>query len=70
MALMIALAYHHGLRVSELISLEWSAIDLKAGTIVDPPVKGRRRRAQHLCPTTGSGWQVFVPMAWMIATCS
>jgi integrase len=23
--LMISLAYHHGLRVSELISLEWSA---------------------------------------------
>ena len=33
-ALMISLAYHHGLRCSELIALEWSAIDLKAGTIV------------------------------------
>jgi integrase len=32
--LMISLAYHHGLRVSELVALEWSAIDLKAGTIV------------------------------------
>jgi len=32
--LMISLAYHHGLRVSELISLEWCAVDLKAGTIV------------------------------------
>ena len=45
---MISLAYHHGLRVSELISLEWSAIDLKAGTIVIRRAKGGISGAQHL----------------------
>jgi type 1 fimbriae regulatory protein FimB/type 1 fimbriae regulatory protein FimE len=39
-ALMISLAYHHALRVSELIGLEWPAIDLKAGTITISRVKG------------------------------
>ncbi|MDR3484629.1 MAG: site-specific integrase [Bradyrhizobium sp.] len=46
--LMISLAYHHGLRVSELISLEWSAIDLKAGTIMIRRSKGGVSGAQHL----------------------
>jgi integrase len=46
--LMISLAFHHGLRVSELISLEWSAIDLKAGTIVIRRSKGGVSGAQHL----------------------
>ena len=32
-ALMILLAYRHGLRVSELVSLQWSAIDLTIGNI-------------------------------------
>jgi type 1 fimbriae regulatory protein FimB len=35
-ALMISLAYHHGLRVSELVGpqgLRWGDLDLKAGTI-------------------------------------
>jgi type 1 fimbriae regulatory protein FimB/type 1 fimbriae regulatory protein FimE len=32
-ALMISLAYHHALRVTELIKLTWDAIDTKAGTI-------------------------------------
>jgi integrase len=47
-ALMISLSYHHGLRVSELISLEWSAIDLKAGTIVIRRSKNGISGAQHL----------------------
>src|SRR4051812_5055105 len=46
--LMISLAYHHGLRVSELISLTWDAIDLKAGTIVIRRAKGGTSGAQHL----------------------
>ena len=47
-ALMISLAYHHGLRVSELIALEWSAIDLKGGTIMIRRSKGGTSGAQHL----------------------
>ena len=47
-ALMISLAYHHGLRVSELIALEWSAIDLKGGTISIRRSKGGVDGAQHL----------------------
>jgi integrase len=47
-ALMIALAYHHGLRVSELVALEWSAIDLKAGTIVIRRVKNGIGGTQQL----------------------
>jgi integrase len=46
--LMISLAYHHGLRVSELIALTWDAIDLKAGTIVIRRAKGGIGGAQHL----------------------
>jgi integrase len=38
--LMVALAFHHGLRVSELVSLEWNAIDWEAGTITVRRVKG------------------------------
>ena len=30
---MVSLAYHHALRVTELIKLSWDAIDLDAGTI-------------------------------------
>jgi type 1 fimbriae regulatory protein FimB/type 1 fimbriae regulatory protein FimE len=49
--LMISLAYHHGLRVSELVGLQWSAIDLKAGTIVISRKKngvgGTQRLARH-----------------------
>jgi integrase len=46
--LMISLAYHHGLRVSELIKLEWSAIDLKGGTIKIRRAKGGIGGQQHL----------------------
>jgi integrase len=46
--LMISLAYHHGLRVSELIGLEWSAIDLKGGTIAIKRSKGGVGGLQHL----------------------
>jgi integrase len=46
--LMISLAYHHGLRVSELVNLTWDAIDLKAGTIIIRRSKGGISGAQHL----------------------
>src|SRR6516162_7359183 len=32
-ALLIMIAYRHGLRASELIALRWDSIDLKAGTL-------------------------------------
>jgi integrase len=46
--LMISLAYHHAFRVSELIGLEWSAVDLKGGTITIRRSKGGISGAQHL----------------------
>lgn len=46
--LMISLTYHYGFRVSELIALEWSAIDLKDGTIMIRRSKGGVGGAQHL----------------------
>jgi integrase len=49
-ALMISLAYHHGLRVSELINLRWEAFDLKAGTIAINRKKGGADGVQHLAP--------------------
>jgi integrase len=57
-ALMISLAYHHGLRASELVfggkerdGLKWDAIDLKAGTIAIKRKKGGIDGVQHLAPT-------------------
>jgi integrase len=52
-ALMISLAYHHGLRVSELVGpkgLRWDDIDLKAGTIAIRRRKGGVDGTQHLAP--------------------
>jgi type 1 fimbriae regulatory protein FimB/type 1 fimbriae regulatory protein FimE len=36
----VLLAYRHGLRASELVALEWSAIDFKGGTIAIRRAKG------------------------------
>jgi integrase len=49
-ALMISLAFHHGLRVSELISLRWDALDIKAGTIAINRRKGGVDGLQNLVP--------------------
>jgi integrase len=47
-ALMIALAYHHALRVTELIELEWDQVDLVAGTIDIKRQKNGVDGKQHL----------------------
>jgi len=44
-ACMILLAYRHGLRVSELVSLRWDQVDLKAGHL-------HVRRAKNGTPST------------------
>ena len=49
-ALMISLAYHHGLRVSELVALRWSDIDFKAGDIAVNRRKNGRSNRQPLDP--------------------
>ena len=40
-ALLIMMAYRHGLRASELIALRWDQIDLKAGTATRCPAETR-----------------------------
>jgi integrase len=46
--LMVSMAYHHALRVSELIGLEWDALDLKVGTIDVSRLKGGVAGMQRL----------------------
>lgn len=41
-ALMILLAYRHGLRASEVVDLRWSDFDLEAGTVLCRRSKGSR----------------------------
>jgi len=47
-ALMISLAYHHGLRVSELIALRWNAVDWKRVDIAVNRLKGSKSNRQPL----------------------
>jgi type 1 fimbriae regulatory protein FimB/type 1 fimbriae regulatory protein FimE len=47
-ALMVSLAYHHALRVTELIGLRWDMIDLTGGTINISRKKGGASGPQHL----------------------
>jgi integrase len=49
-ALMISVAYHHALRVTELIKLQWDAVDLDGGTISVRRRKGGVSGQQHLAP--------------------
>jgi type 1 fimbriae regulatory protein FimB len=49
-ALMISVAFHHALRVTELVGLEWDSLDLKAGTIDVARQKGGVDGKQHLAP--------------------
>jgi type 1 fimbriae regulatory protein FimE len=53
-AAMILLAYHHGLRVSELCGLRWDDIDLKAKTIYIARAKGGEE-CLHLLQTGDIG---------------
>jgi type 1 fimbriae regulatory protein FimB len=45
---MISLAYHHGLRVSELIALRWNAVDWKRADIAVNRLKGSKSNRQPL----------------------
>jgi type 1 fimbriae regulatory protein FimB/type 1 fimbriae regulatory protein FimE len=45
---MVSLAYHHALRVTELIGLRWDMIDLTGGTINISRKKGGASGPQHL----------------------
>src|SRR5258708_17637070 len=47
-ALMISLAYHHGLRVTELVELRWNAIDFKRADIAINRLKGSKSNRQPL----------------------
>ena len=69
-AAMIMLAYHHGLRVSELCALRWADIDLKAATLSVRRAKGG---APGLHPLTGLGLRALRPLArsgspWVFTT--
>ena len=62
----VLLAYRHGLRVSELCSLEWSQLDLKSATIhvrrskgshdSVHPLRGDELRALRALPRSGAPW--------------
>jgi len=45
---MILMAYRHGLRCSELVSMRWSMVDLTAGTVHVKRLKGSRDSVQPL----------------------
>lgn len=47
-ALMISMAYHHGLRVTELVELRWNAIDFKRADIAINRLKGSKSNRQPL----------------------
>jgi integrase len=47
-ALMISLAWHHGLRASELVDLRWSAIDWKRADIAVTRLKNGKDTRQPL----------------------
>ena len=46
--LMVFMAFRHGLRVSELVGLQWSDIDLKAGTLHVRRLKGSKDSTHYL----------------------
>ena len=69
-AAMILLAYHHGLRVSELCALRWADIDLKAATLSVRRAKGG---APSLHPLPGADLRALRPLAgsdspWVLTT--
>jgi integrase len=49
-ALMISMAYHHGLRVSELVALRWNDVNFKANDIAINRRKNGRSNRQPLDP--------------------
>lgn len=53
---MLLLAYRHGLRVSELVALKWSQLDLSAGTL---HVNRKKRGTASTHPITGDEMRVL-----------
>lgn len=49
-SLMISMAYWHGLRVTELISLQWAHVDFKANQLHVQRLKGSSATTQQLRP--------------------
>jgi type 1 fimbriae regulatory protein FimB/type 1 fimbriae regulatory protein FimE len=47
---LIVLAFRHGLRVSEVVALQWSQVDLKRGLLHVRRIKNGLPSAQHLSP--------------------
>lgn len=47
---LIVLAFRHGLRVSEVVALQWSQVDLKKGILHVRRIKNGLASAQHLSP--------------------
>jgi integrase len=47
-ALMISLAYHHGLRASELVDLRWNAVDWKRADVAVTRLKNGKDTRQPL----------------------
>lgn len=56
-ALLIMVAYRHGLRASELIALRWDQIDLKAGTLHVARLKHGRLPRIHYAARSFEPWE-------------
>jgi site-specific recombinase XerD len=63
---MILLAYRHGLRVSELVSLQWTQLDLKAGHI---SVIRRKGSDNSIQPLTGAELRALRPLQRLAEGC-
>jgi integrase len=69
-ALMISLAWHHGLRASELVDLRWNAIDWKRADIAVNRLKNGRTRASRSRAATCGRFERSITIARATNTCS